>query len=114
LKLRPSSPPTSIGRSKNLNGAGCRALPYLVDGLHPSKNLDFLTAASAHIAYESSAPEIYLYSPKMSERWEAWKIDADTSAAERVRRCEAMRQWWREHGKGYHQTWRVWSSRCKT
>jgi len=96
-----------------LNEAGCRTLPYLVASLDPKRNTIFLTLVTSQIAFTAADPgEPILSNMRVRERLGEWRIEKADSPAERQRKCETIRDWWRENGAQYHQVWRVWSSQC--
>ena len=99
--------PSASNRSEAhdvLDAAGCRALPYLVGALEPSKNPFFLATASAWFAWQTAPP-----GENVNDRVKEWAIGPEDSAAERAKKCDAIREWWRLHGQEFHQSWRLWS-----
>jgi hypothetical protein len=96
-----------------LNEAGCRSLPYLVGALDARKNTTFLTLATTQVAFSVAAPgEPILYNAKVYERMQEWRIEPSDSPAVRQKKCDLIRDWWRDNGAQHHQTWRIWSSQC--
>jgi hypothetical protein len=83
--------------------AGCRALPYLVGATDPKQPPFFLERSTALIA-------IILYGPGPTPP--PWYISTQDSPEQRARKCEMLREFWRQNGRRHHQMWRVWSSRC--
>lgn len=93
------------------HGAGCRALPYLVSALDPRRPPPFLERATLLIAIEVDEPRI------KGDRWSphdnfGWRINLDDSPEELRKKCERVREFWRQNGSRHHQTWRVWSRAC--
>jgi hypothetical protein len=96
-----------------LNEAGCRALPYLVRSLNPSRDTGFLAIATTTIAAMTAAPgEPFLYNPKVAKRMAEWRIEPEDAPAVRQGKCDLIRAWWGENGSRHHQIWRVWSREC--
>jgi len=92
-----------------LDRAGCRALPYLVGALDPARPPHFLATASSWWAFQTPTP-----GENVHARVEEWAIRPEDSAADRAKKCNAIRAWWKLHGHESHQTWRIWSRACAT
>lgn len=94
--------------------AGCRALPYLVSSLDPTLNPLFLARATTLIAIEVDEPgrKGDRWSPSISEGKFEWCITLDDSIEQRRKKCEAVREFWKAHGRSHHQTWKVWTRAC--
>lgn len=80
--------------------AGCRALPYLVGVLDPTKNPYFLHRVTYYIGQAGPAS------------CQVWIIRPEDPASDRTKKCDSLRDWWRDHGSEYHQTWRIWRQSC--
>ena len=83
-----------------LDDAGCRSLPCFVQALDPSKPVQFLQSSTRFIHRHADAPE-------------DTGITSVDSEAERRRKCEKIREWWKARGSQEHQVWRFWTSRCR-
>jgi len=94
--------------------AGCRALPYLVQALEPGKSPVFLERATLLIAIEVADPPCKgdRWSPVIREGEFDWRISLEDSAESRTKKCEMVREYWRNNGSRHHQAWRVWSRAC--
>ncbi|MBI3858385.1 MAG: hypothetical protein HY293_22095 [Planctomycetes bacterium] len=110
---------TSVGNEENLGAfdvlrsAGCRSLPYLVGALSTPNNSLFMWDAFWQILGNTlpghrSDPENSATLDFLSEN----RFEPNDSAPKRQEKLEKIRSWWRESGRKYHQTWRVWSSNC--
>jgi hypothetical protein len=96
-----------------LNEAGCRSLPYLVGALDPRKNTAFLTFVTTQVAFATGDPhKPLLGNIEAREHLTEWRIEKEDSPALRQRKCDLIREWWRENGGRHHQPWRIWSSQC--
>lgn len=93
-----TAPPTEA--EAVLIDAGCRALPYLVGALDPTKNPYFLNRVTYFITESGPAAN------------QVWIVRPEDAVADRSKKCDMLREWWRDHGSEYHQTWRIWSRAC--
>jgi len=91
-----------------VRSAGCRALPYLVSSLEPSKSPAYLLGAY-DLIHKCVAPSDPSQAPD-------FPVDVrptiDDTADDRARKCRSVQDWWRARGAEYHQAWRVWKDRC--
>lgn len=92
----------------SIEGHGCRALPVIVDELHPEAPSAYLEALSRvfnSIIYKDQlpTPETNLYN---------LQVTGSDEPAEVRRKCESLRRWWAQEGSTYHQSWRFWSTAC--
>lgn len=111
--LESQSPAEMEAASNVLDEAGCRSLPYLVNALDPRKNTGFLTLVTSQIAFSTGDPnEPLLANIQAREHLQEWRIEKADPPAERQRKCDLIRAWWRENGGRHHQSWRIWSSQC--
>ena len=96
------------------HGAGCRALPYLVQALEPDKSPAFLERATLLIAIEAAEPPIKgdRWSPVINDDEFDWRIGLKDSVEVRARKCGRVREYWRQNGSRHHQAWRIWSRAC--
>ncbi len=94
------------------DGAGCRALPYLVAALQPTKSPYFLERASLLIQLEG-APHP-MQGPQWGPNYDPveFRLPSEDSAAERQRKIGLIRLYWKQKGHRHHQFWRVWSKSC--
>jgi hypothetical protein len=91
---------------EEVRDAGCHALPYLIEEIDASKTTAFLVAASALFIEltqgcrcgESGAPSIP-------------PITVDDAAAERQRKIDELKAWWKANG-ARHRSLRFWTHRC--
>ena len=94
--------------------AGCRALPYLVAALDPRENPEFLESVAFLIAQQVDNPELIEHSnaPHPRRLKFHWPISPHDSLEQRAKKCDQIREYWRENGRRHHQMWRIWTDRC--
>ena len=97
--------------------AGCRALPFAVAGLQPSRKLTDLLASTKFIR-ERVADGMPRFSSGTSADPDSFFLktidfEATDTMDVRAEKCRQWKEWWRASGGYYHQEWRVWSGRCR-
>jgi hypothetical protein len=111
---KPGSATNRIGYSvpaepmDEVEDAGCRALPYLVNSLDPDKNPAYLLAAE-ELLRKLTAPKDP-HSP--NTQCPDVRLSLQDEPPDRKQKCEEIRTWWLLHGKEFHQGWRIWSNHC--
>jgi hypothetical protein len=92
-----------------IEDAGCRALPYLVNSLDPEKNPAYLLVATDLLRKLTAPPEpggsIHPQCPDV-------RMSLDDGPGDRKYKCDQIRDWWVLHGKEFHQGWRIWAHHC--
>lgn len=112
---KPGSATNRIGYSvpsepmDEIEDAGCRALPYLVNSLDPEKNPAYLLAAVELLRNLTGPKEGH---PAVHPQCPDVRMSLEDQLPERKAKCEEIRDWWTLHGKEFHQSWRIWSSHC--
>src|SRR6185295_477005 len=83
-----------VESEQTLTAAGCRSLPYYVGALEPGRSRELLQWCSTQL------PGCHL------------GIDAGDTPDAVESKCQTLRDWWAEHGREHHQSWRWWTGRC--
>ena len=96
----PANDEANLRALETLSNAGCRSLPFFVQALDSSKPIQFLQTSSQLINRHADAPE-------------DTTITSVDSEAERRRKCEKLREWWKIRGSAEHQVWRFWTDSCR-
>jgi hypothetical protein len=96
-----------------LSAAGCRSLPYLANAMGSANNGEmmgdaFLRILTASAPSAATHPEVKAHLQFVEEN----RIFTVDTGARRQEKVERFRAWWAENGERYHQSWRVWSSKC--
>ncbi len=98
---------------------GCRALPALISELDPAADpkrlqhvvatLRWLIVSDYEIPYAREKP------PDVARASQALSADFGDldSPAERGRKIDGLRAWWKAEGPGFHEPWRFWSKKCR-
>jgi hypothetical protein len=97
-----------------IDSAGCRALPYLLGALDHRKNPYFLIIVSKALvsSIEKLASNGVLPDPAVAEKAREWIILQEDAAPQLQSKCDALLNYWRDHGELHHKSWRVWTSSC--
>lgn len=101
----------------SLKSHGCRALPALVDDLHPEAPSAYLEALGTILL--SILDDLSNHDDNPETRYQALDILRSLEItwrdppAEVRRKCEGIRRWWAEEGHRYHDPWRFWSTDCR-
>ena len=101
---------------EQLNGAGCRALGYLVGSLASSKapwetsKFFFRICCTSHESGSKNEERSYIPASQLQEEC---MIDPADAPPVRKQKIERIRAWWGQAGPDFHQWWRVWSSNCR-
>jgi hypothetical protein len=101
--------------SQDLTLAGCRAVPYLIAAMDPSKHAQFLRGTSTIVATQSTDAEARRTGRRTNEhmlRLHEWIIMPWDPVGEQRRKIDLMGTWWDEHRREYHPWWEVWSTKC--
>lgn len=98
-----------------LRAAGCRALPYLVDSLRPSRTLEFRQDVVRYVLHFQAAlgPPEESTDEDFHRKMREWTISSADSPTQRETKCAQILEWWHRSGHQYHQWWRVWSPNCR-
>lgn len=80
-----------------ISDAGCRALPYLVDALDPSRKRFLLHWCSQRLP---CGQELTIHTTE--------------TPAEAESKCRKIREWWKLHRSEYHDSWRWWTDECRS
>jgi hypothetical protein len=107
------SDPLKSGAFEELSSAGCRSLPYLVGVLDKTNNPElmgeaFLRIFNASLPPSSPDAEVKAHLLLLEEN----RIFLSDKMEQRQEKAERVRAWWSANGSRYHQSWRVWSSKC--
>lgn len=107
---RPWDPLGATEAFVTIRSSGCRSLPYLVRAIGSSNHPEHQRGLSL-LAYFSATK---VESPEATEKLQnVSMLRYDDAPQEHRVKCDAIRDWWEQHGHLYHQWWRVWSSRCR-
>lgn len=91
--------------------AGCKALPYLISAMQPTKNPFFLFEASKLLKLSLQGP-IQRAQSDVADHYQEWMITPETRAEDRQKRCDDLHQWWREKGEARHSGATWWKRDC--
>jgi len=91
--------------------AGCKAVPYLVGAMQPTKNPYFLFEASKLLKTSLQGP-MSRGDNDVNAHLQDWLITPETRTEERQKRCDDLRKWWLEKGEPRHSGGKWWKSDC--
>lgn len=91
--------------------AGCKALPYLVGAMQPSKNPYFLATASDLLKQSLQGP-MTRGDVELNSSLQDWLIGPETRVEDRQKKCDALHAWWRERGEPRHSGATWWKRDC--
>ena len=96
-----------------LHDAGCRALPYLVRRIDPSRHPEFLEELAGHVSVRVRDDDERI--PAAPDPVESLLHDfpiRPEEAPARRERCDRIQKWWSDEGGRHHRWWRVWTDEC--
>jgi len=96
-----------------LASAGCRSLPHLIAAMNSPKNPEVMSDAfhrifAVSLPTPSTDPDVSAAMRLLAEN----RLSPGETAAKRQEKIDRIRAWWRASGDKFHQSWRVWSSKC--
>jgi hypothetical protein len=106
---RPWDPLAGTEAFDTIRSSGCRSLPYLVRAIASSKDPEYQRGLSFLVFFAATKQDTPEANAKLQN---VSLIAADDSPADHQRKCDAIRDWWKQDGHLYHQWWRVWTSKC--
>jgi hypothetical protein len=97
----------SLPARQTLRAAGCRALPYLVTALNPSRPLTLLADVHRVLLDGATDPDDALF-------LKARDFEVTDTIDVRTQKCREIQEWWQRTQTAYHQPWRIWSAKCRS
>ncbi len=111
LETRSGPQGTDGDAAEIVQDAGCKALPYLIPAMQPTKNPFFLIEASKLLKECLQGP-IQRAQSDVTDHYQEWLITPETRAEDRQKRCDDLHQWWRDKGEARHSGAKWWKHDC--
>jgi hypothetical protein len=106
---RPWDPLAGTEAFDTIRASGCRSLPYLVQAIASSNDPEYQRGLSLLVFFAATKQD----SPEANAQLLTVSLlSVDDSPLEHRKKCDAIRNWWKQDGHLYHQWWRVWTSKC--
>jgi hypothetical protein len=111
LETRSGPQGTDSDAADIVQDAGCKALPYLIGAMQPTKNPYFLAVASDLLKKSLQGP-LSRGDVDLTEHLQEWLITPETRPEDRQKKCDELLKWWREKGDPRHSGAKWWKHDC--